>query len=129
MSLETMEPTPTWDATAHESIVDRFAALRDRLTVSVWGGDWCPDCRRQLPDFAAALEAAEIPDERVNSYPVDRDKNGELVEEYDVEFIPTIVIEVDGEVVARFVESGDRPAAEELADQLGAVVESLDEED
>jgi len=124
MTLETMEPTPTWDPSAHEQVVDRLSALRDRMTVRIWGADWCPDCRNQLPDFAAALEAAGIPDDRIETYPVDRDKQGDLVEEYDVELIPTIVIEVDGEAVARFVESGERSAAEELADQLAANVDS-----
>lgn len=121
--METMEPTPTWDPDAHEAVISRFSALRDRMTVRVWGADWCPDCRNQLPDFAAALSAAGIPEDRIEPYSVDRDKHGELVEEYDVEYIPTIVIEIDGEVVARFVESGERSAAEELADQLAATVE------
>lgn len=129
MTLETMEPTPTWDPDAHETVVDRFSALGNRMTVRIWGADWCPDCRNQLPDFAAALEAAGVPDDRIETYPVDRDKDGELVEEYDVEFIPTIVIEIDGGVVARFVESGERSAAEELADQLTAAVESLEPRD
>ncbi|MFQ3295197.1 MAG: thioredoxin 1 [Halobacteriales archaeon] len=123
MPMETMQPTPTWDPDAHEAVVRRFSALRDRMTVRVWGADWCPDCRTQLPDFAAALSAAVIPDERIETYPVDRDKHGELVEAYDIEYIPTIVIEIDGDVVARFVESGERSAAEELADQLAATVE------
>jgi thiol-disulfide isomerase/thioredoxin len=126
MTLETMEPTPTWDPDAHEQVVNRFEALRDRMTVRIWGADWCPDCRNQLPDFAAALEAAGVPDDRIETYPVDRDKDGELVAEYDVELIPTIVVEVDGEAVGRFVESGDRAAAKELADQLARTIENLD---
>jgi thiol-disulfide isomerase/thioredoxin len=129
MTLETMEPTPTWDPDAHETVVDRFSALRDRMTVRIWGADWCPDCRNQLPDFAAALSAAGVPDDRIETYPVDRDKDGELVEAYDVEYIPTIVIEVDGEVVARFVEADERSAAEELADQLGQNLEIPDPDD
>ena len=129
MTLETMEPTPTWDPDAHETVVDRFSALRDRMTVRIWGADWCPDCRNQLPDFAAALAAAEVPHDRIETYPVDRDKDGELVKQYDVKYIPTIVIEVDGEVVARFVESGDRAAAEELADQLARNLQRPDQQD
>jgi thioredoxin 1 len=120
MSLSTMEPTPTWDADAHADVVETFAAHRDRITVHVWGGDWCPDCRQQLPDFAAALRAAEIPDGAVHEHAVDRDKDGDLVDPYDVTHIPTVVVEVDGEEVARFVESGPQPIAETLADQLAS---------
>jgi thioredoxin 1 len=49
---------------------------------------------------------------------VDRQKEGELVAAYDVEYVPTVVVEVDGETVARFVESADRPIAVTLADRL-----------
>lgn len=118
MSLETMTPTPTWDAAAHEDTVDTFAAVADEIDVLVWAGDWCPDCRAVLPDFAAALDAAGVPDESIESIAVDRDKQGPNVEAYGVEYIPTIVIERDGEELARFVESEPRPAAAHLAEQL-----------
>ncbi len=121
MSLETMEPEQPWDAAAHEDLLAPFRSLRDRLTVHVWGGDWCPDCRRQLPEFAAALDAAGVPDAAVEQHAVDREKGGDLVAEYGVEFVPTVVVELDGEEVARFVESGERPIAAELAAELAAV--------
>ena len=88
----------------------------------VWGGDWCTDCRAQLPDFGAALDAAAVPDERVEHYPVEKlddgSKAGPGVDEYGIEFIPTVVVERDGEEVARFVEDADIPIAVALADQL-----------
>jgi thioredoxin 1 len=121
MGMETMAPTPTWDAAAHEETVATFERLRDEITVHVWGGDWCPDCRSQLPDFAAALAAADVPDDAVHQHALDRDKEGDLVAEYGIEFIPTVVVERDGEELARFVESADRPIAAALAEQLSSV--------
>jgi thiol-disulfide isomerase/thioredoxin len=118
MSLETMRPTPTWDADAHQGTVETFAEHADELSITVWGGDWCPDCRAVLPDFGAALDAAGVPANAVREIAVDRDKQGPGVEEYDVEYIPTIVVERDGEELARFVESADRPAAQHIAAQL-----------
>jgi thiol-disulfide isomerase/thioredoxin len=118
--LETMRPEPTFDADAYESTVAAFAALPEDATVKVWGGDWCKDCRAALPGFAAALDAAGFLD-RAEHYPVERvdgEKVGPGVEEYDVELIPTIVIEVGGEEVARFVESEPTPAAQYLAERL-----------
>lgn len=116
MTLSTMEPNPVWDASANEQTVD---ALSDQsLTVHVWGADWCGDCRKVLPDFAAALDAADIPAENVHVHEVDQDKDGDLVAEYGVEYIPTIVLERDGDEVARFVESEPVGAAVYLADQL-----------
>lgn len=123
MTLETMEPEQPWDAAAHEDLLAPFRSFRDRLTVHVWGGDWCPDCRRQLPEFAAALDAADVPDAAVEQHAVDREKEGDLVAEYGVEFVPTVVVELDGEEVARFVESGERPIAAALAAELAAATE------
>lgn len=122
--LETMRPNPVWDAASYEDALAEFERLADEVVVKVWGGDWCKDCRSQLPDFGAALEAAGIPDERVEHYPVEKvegEKVGPRVEEYGVEFIPTVVIERDGEEVARFVEAEDVPIVVFLADRLADV--------
>jgi thiol-disulfide isomerase/thioredoxin len=120
--LETMQPNPVWDEASYEDAVDALADHADDLVVKVWGGDWCKDCRRQLPDFAAALDAAGIPDERIEHYPVEKaddgSKVGPRVEAYGVEFIPTVVFEIDGEEVARFVEEEPVPIAVFLARQL-----------
>lgn len=118
MSLETMRPNPTWDAASYEDTVDALAARED-LTYKVWGGDWCKDCRALLPDFGAALEAAGVPDERIDEIAVDQDKQGPGVDEYDIEYIPTIVVEDEsGEEAVRFVEDEDVPPAVWLAQEL-----------
>lgn len=120
--LETMQPNPVWDAASYEEEVAVFEALADDVVVKVWGGDWCKDCRRQLPDFGAALSAAGV--DRVEHYPVEKaddgSKVGPGVEEYDVEFIPTVVVEraADGEELARFVEDADVPVLVALARDL-----------
>jgi thiol-disulfide isomerase/thioredoxin len=116
--METTEPNPTWDAAAHSEVVDAIEAGVGEVTYHVWGADWCGDCRAALPDFFAALEAAGVPDEEVEVYEVDRDKEGPNVEAYDVSLIPTVVVERDGEEVARFEESENRPAAKYVADGL-----------
>ena len=124
MSLETMRPNPTWDSASYEDTVDTLAAHSDELTYKVWGGDWCKDCRALLPDFGAALEAAGVPDDRIDEIAVDQDKQGPGVEEYDVEYIPTIVVERDGEEVTRFVEEELVPPAVYLAEQLEDALET-----
>ena len=132
MSLETMRPNPTWDSASYEDTVDTLSAHRDELTYKVWGGDWCKDCRSLLPDFGAALEAAGVPDERIEEIAVDQDKQGPGVEEYDVEYIPTIVVKHapdgaesgEGEEVTRFVEKEVVPPAVYLADQLEDALET-----
>ncbi|QPV62769.1 thioredoxin family protein [Halosimplex litoreum] len=129
MSLETMDPNPVWTEEAYAETVDVLAALGDDVTFKVWGGDWCIDCRSQLPDFGAALDAAGVPDHRIEEYAVEKDEDGTKVgpnvEAYDVEYIPTVVVERNGEEVARFVEEEPVPIAVYLARELGDLTESV----
>ena len=119
MSLETMQPNPTWDEASYEDAVETLEAHNDELVYKVWGGDWCKDCRKLLPDFGAALDAAGVPDDRIEEIAVDEDKQGPGVEEYGIEYIPTVVVEDDdGEEVVRFVEEEDLPPAIWLAQRL-----------
>jgi len=120
MRLETLAP----DAAAGDALDDEvLAALgADDYRFKVWGGDWCGDCQRQLPAFAAALDAAGVPDDRIEDFPVTKGPNGkegDRVEEYGIELIPTVVVEnADGEELARFVEEADVSIAEFLAREL-----------
>ena len=118
MALETLEPNPVWVADAYADTVDVLEQYRDDVVYKVWGGDWCKDCRSQLPDFGAALDAADVPEDHIEHHEVDEDKQGPGVEEYDIEYIPTIVVEYDGEEVARFVEEESVPIAVYIADEL-----------
>jgi thiol-disulfide isomerase/thioredoxin len=137
MELETMEPNPVWTEEAYADTVDVLATLRHEVTYKVWGGDWCIDCRSQLPDFAAALDAAEVPESRIEHYPVEKEedgsKTGPKVEGYDIERIPTVVVERDarsasdasGEEVARFVEEEPVPIAVYLGRRLEDLAASV----
>jgi thiol-disulfide isomerase/thioredoxin len=128
MKLETMEPNPVWTEEAYADSVDVLATLSDEVRYKIWGGDWCIDCRSQLPDFGAALAAAGVPDDRVEHYPVEKaedgSKTGPGVEEYGIELIPTVVVEHDsggtddGEEVTRFVEEEAVPIAVYLSREL-----------
>lgn len=126
MPLETMEPNPVWVQDAYAETVDVFEAYGQDLTFRVWGGDWCKDCRSQLPDFGAALDAAEVPDENIVHYELDEDKQGPGVDEYDIELIPTVVVEHEGEEIARFVEEESVPIAVYLADRIEEALGAVD---
>jgi thioredoxin 1 len=125
MPLETMEPNPVWVEDAYAETVDVFEAYGEDLVFRVWGGDWCKDCRSQLPDFGAALDAAEVPEDNVVHYELDQDKQGPGVEEYDIEYIPTVVVESNDEEIARFVEEEAVPISVYLADEIEATLGSV----
>ncbi|MFC6755821.1 MULTISPECIES: thioredoxin [Haloarcula] len=124
--LETMEPNPVWVQDAYADTVDVLSRYRHDLDYHIWGGDWCKDCRAQLPDFGAALEAAEVPESCIHHYPTEKvedgSKTGPGVEEYDIEYIPTVVVERDGEEIVRFVEEERVPIAVYLADEIEAAL-------
>ncbi|MGM0606344.1 MAG: thioredoxin family protein [Halobacteriota archaeon] len=123
-TLDTLRPDPDWDPDGYEEAIEVLGA--SGLVFKVWGGDWCIDCQRQLPPFAAALEAAGVDRESIEHYPVtkndDGSKDGPGVDEYGIERIPTVVVERDGEAVARFVEEAAEPIALALAAQLKSAV-------
>lgn len=124
MTLETLTPDPAWDANAHAGAVDTLASLRPSDRILVWCDDGCGDCQALLPDFAAAIEAANVGD-AVVQYPVERlpedEKRGPKVDEYGIARIPTVVVEREGEELARFVEGDEGPIAAALARQLGPI--------
>ncbi|TQQ78893.1 thioredoxin family protein [Halonotius roseus] len=123
MRLETMEPADGWEPEpGTEAAIDALAA--GDYAFHVWGGDWCIDCQQQLPAFGAALAHAGVDDDRIHHYPTEKEddgsKTGPGVEEYGIEYIPTVVVERDGEEVARFVESAEEPIAVTLGRALSA---------
>lgn len=123
MTLETMEPDPT-GAKADEDVIETLSRHAEDITIRVWGGDWCGDCQEQLPPFSAALEAAGIDPATVDQYAVEKaddgSKIGPRVEEYEIEYIPTIVVERGGREIVRFVESGPGGVAAFIASALRA---------
>ena len=122
MTLETLTPAADWSPAAHREAVEALGRLGDGDEVLVWCDDGCGDCRALLPGFAAALEAAGVPDAALTTHAVERlpegEKRGPRVGEYGIERIPTVVVERDGEELARFVEGDVGPIADNLAGQL-----------
>lgn len=116
--MEAMEPDPAFDPESYPDVIEAFDSLGSEARIHIWGGDWCPDTRKELPTFAALLEATTLDQDQVAVHEVDRDKQGPKVEEYGIERIPTIVIERDGEELARFVEGEAVAAPIALADEL-----------
>jgi len=128
MQLETMTPAGDWEPEpGTEAELDALGT--DDYTFHVWGGDWCIDCQQQLPAFGAALEDAGVDDDQIEHYPVEKEddgsKTGPGVDEYGIEYIPTVVVERNGEELARFVESADDPIAVALGNELRTLTDDI----
>lgn len=135
MTLDSMTPNPIWNASDHLETVTALSKLDSNFVFKIWCDDGCKDCRAQLPNFSAALSAANINPNCIEQYPVDRlpdgKKQGPLVDEYDISRIPTIILEekIDTPTsstreIARYVELAEIPAADYLSEALSKYLNS-----
>lgn len=135
MTLQTLQPAETWDPAEHASAIETLRDWRDDLTIRIWCGDWCQDCQRELPSFGAALQVANVPESAITTFPVEKDaegsKHGPKVTEYGIDSIPTVILEREGQEIARYVEPESNSILEHLVAQLRkhaqpADIESVD---
>ena len=137
MTLDSMAPNPVWNASAHLETVTTLSKLDASFVFKIWCDDGCKDCRAQLPDFSAALSAANINPNCIEQYPVNRlpggKKQGPLVEEYGISRIPTIILEqkvddpsspIPVQEIARYVEFAELPAADYISEVLSKHINS-----
>ena len=68
MTLDTMAPNPVWNASDHLKTVTTLSKLDASFVFKIWCDDGCKDCRAQLPDFSAALSAANINPNCIEQY-------------------------------------------------------------
>lgn len=76
------------------------------LTIEVFFGSWCPDCREHLPSFIKVIQEAANPNISTIFIGISRDKKepASLLQGKGVEFVPTFIIYRQGEEIGRIVE-------------------------
>ncbi len=81
---------------------------KDNIDIVVFAGTWCEDSRFVVPKFFKLQQASGFPDSRMTIYAVDRSKKAieNVVEDYHVTLIPTIIIIKSGREVGRLEEFG-----------------------
>ena len=92
------EPDP--EATRH------LQSYNKPLTIEVFFGSWCPDCREHLPPFIKVIQEAANPNISTIFIGVSRDKKepARLLQGKGVEFVPTFIVYRDGDEIGRIVE-------------------------
>lgn len=90
------------------SVVSVFKHANDSIQFVIFGGTWCEDTQFILPKFFKLLEMANINDDRVTLFGVDRNKKtlGHIAEAFHIINVPTIIIMKNGEELGRVVEYG-----------------------
>lgn len=80
-------------------------------------GTWCPDSRREVPEFFKLLDEAGYDLSNLTMVGVDRSKTtpDHLEEGYDMSRVPTFIFIKDGEEVNRYVEYSQESLAKDVA--------------
>lgn len=76
------------------------------LTIEVFFGSWCPDCREHLPHFVKIIQEAANPNISTIFIGVSRDKSEpvHLLQGKRVEFVPTFIVYREDKEIGRIVE-------------------------
>jgi len=105
-----------------------MAASGDGLQVTVFFGTWCSDSRRELARLWQALDEVGIdPAFELRYIAVDRTKTepGDLVAGVELRFVPTFVVEKNGEEIGRIVESAPRGIESDLHSLLAGSISGI----
>jgi thiol-disulfide isomerase/thioredoxin len=77
-------------------------SYREKVTIEVWFGSWCPHCQQVLPMFFKALQAAANPNIEVTYYGVPREfGNYTPAVQKDVKGLPTLIFLKGGRELGR----------------------------
>ncbi len=85
--------------------------------ITLFMGTWCPDSRREIPQFYKLLDLTGYDSEKIKAYAVNRNKETpkHLEKDFDVKMVPTIIFSKNGEEVNRFVEFSIETFAKDIA--------------
>lgn len=86
--------------------VPEIKKLMKGVQVTTVMGTWCPDSKRETPDFYKIMKAADVPDSDLELIGVDHNKtspNG-IEKGMDIERVPTFIFIKDGKELGRIVE-------------------------
>jgi thiol-disulfide isomerase/thioredoxin len=107
-------------ATVDEKAAKALAEVEPGARVTIYFGAWCEDCRRELPRFFKALDAAgEVPF-TYELVGVDKYFQADEVSQVplDLPAIPTFVVDRDGQVVGSVVEKAPNGIEQDLLSLL-----------
>jgi hypothetical protein len=108
--------TRTESAMVSPEAVGFLRDLREPVTIKVFLGTWCRDAELHVPVLFKALQRADNSRITVRVIAMDRrkqDRDG-LVDQYQIGYTPTFVVEHDGLEIGRVVETPIADAAQDI---------------
>lgn len=88
----------------------------DGIKIKVFLGDWCEDSHEQVPRFLKVLDSCHYSINNIDFVNVNMTKDNpkELIEEFNVKYVPTIFIYQNGELLKKIVETPNESFESEL---------------
>ncbi len=108
------EPYSEWYVKEHDDYAIDQKSLNElkkeklqTYNLTVFLGTWCEDSHREFPRLMKILEALKFPKEKLTLVAVNRKKESPTGEEgqYNIQKVPTIIIQRYGREIGRIVES------------------------
>ena len=93
------------------------------INILVFLGTWCSDCQRELPRFLKIVEAMKNNHFTCQLIGVDRSKQDPqgLAEQYQIEFVPTFIVQKNGRELGRIVEAPMLSIEQDLQEILSVI--------
>ena len=87
-------------------ILEQIINLSDSITIQIFMGTWCSDSRREVPRFIKIMDISKFNQNKLKIINVDRKMISPTHEERNknIEFVPTFVINKNGNEIGRIVE-------------------------
>lgn len=97
-------------------VVEELKEYIQDYDITVFMGTWCEDSQREIPHLFTILTIAEYDLTRIEMYAVDHDKTTPTGAEKgkNIEYVPTIILSIEGEEVGRVVESTQETLEKDL---------------
>lgn len=97
--------------------IESIRANINGLAITVFVGDWCPDCRVQLPAFLAVMSAVDKDKIKIEFIGMDRNKEDALgkAEEMNVLAVPTFIFFRNGNEIGRIIEKPKESLERDIA--------------
>lgn len=109
--LETMK-----NYQVNDTLIDALQKPLQNVTIKVFMGTWCEDSQREVPALFAILDKANYNISEIEFIAVSQDKitPQEYEKEFNIEYVPTIILSKGGQELGRIVESTHGSLEEDL---------------
>lgn len=106
--------------TPNPEVISELKPLMEDVDITVFMGTWCEDSHRDVPDLYRILDDVNYDQSKLIMYGVSEDKTepADLVEEYDIIQVPTIILYKNEKELGRIVEYSIRTLEQDMLDIL-----------